>query len=181
LNLSGRQLQEQSLVEEVVQTLEATGLPPRLLTLEITETVLMADTEVMSRRLRELKGLGVDLAIDDFGTGYSSLSYLRRFPIDMLKIDKAFVDGIGRGREDNALAHAIVNLGHMLQLHTIAEGIEHAEQAAHLASLGCQEGQGYHFARPLTAAAMTALFGQTRTPGGFYLSATAQPAGSLSG
>jgi diguanylate cyclase (GGDEF)-like protein/PAS domain S-box-containing protein len=181
VNLSGRQLQEQSLVEEVVQTLEATGLPHRLLTLEITETVLMADTEVMSRRLRELKGLGVDLAIDDFGTGYSSLSYLRRFPIDMLKIDKAFVDGIGRGREDNALAHAIVNLGHMLQLHTIAEGIEHAEQAAHLASLGCQEGQGYHFARPLTAAAMTALFGQTRTPGGFYLPATAQPAGSLSG
>jgi predicted signal transduction protein with EAL and GGDEF domain len=94
----------------------------------------------MSSRLRELKGLGVLLAIDDFGTGYSSLSYLRRFPIDMLKIDKAFVDGIGKGREDTALAHAIVKLSQTLQLHTVAEGIEQAEQAAHLASLGCQDG-----------------------------------------
>jgi diguanylate cyclase (GGDEF)-like protein/PAS domain S-box-containing protein len=169
VNLSGRQLQEPSLVEEVVEALEATGLLARLLTLEITETVLMADTEVMSRRLRELKGLGVHLAIDDFGTGYSSLSYLRRFPIDMLKIDKAFVDGIGRGREDNTLAHAIVNLSHTLQLHTIAEGIELPEQATHLAALGCQDGQGYHFARPLAAAAMTALFEQTQAEGGFFL------------
>jgi EAL domain-containing protein (putative c-di-GMP-specific phosphodiesterase class I) len=170
VNLSGRQLlQEQDLVAEVVRALEDSGLPPRLLTLEITETVLMADTEAMSRRLRELKGLGVHLAIDDFGTGYSSLSYLRRFPIDMLKIDKAFVDGIGRGREDDALAHAIVNLCQTLQLHTIAEGIEHAEQATHLAALGCRDGQGYHFARPLTPAAMTALFEQTHAEGGFFL------------
>ena len=84
------------------------------------------------------------LAIDDFGTGYSSLSYLRRFPIDMLKIDKAFVDGIGRGREDTALTHAIVKLSHTLQLHTVAEGIEQASQAVHLAGLGRQDGQGFH-------------------------------------
>jgi len=96
VNLSGRQLEEQGLVAEVVHALETSRLAPRLLTLEITESVLVADIETMSARLRELKGLGVLLAIDDFGTGYSSLSYLRRFPIDMLKIDKAFVDGIAR-------------------------------------------------------------------------------------
>ena len=124
VNLSGRQLEEQRLVGEVVQALEMSRLSPRLLTLEITESVLVTDIEAMSARLRELKGLGVLLAIDDFGTGYSSLSYLRRFPIDMLKIDKAFVDGIGRGREDTALAHAIVKLSHTLQLHSVAEGIE---------------------------------------------------------
>ena len=120
------------------------------------------------------------LAIDDFGTGYSSRSYLRRFPIDMLKIDKAFVDGIGQGREDTALAHAIVKLSHTLQLHTVAEGIEHPEQAAHLATLGSQDGQGYHFARPLPAAAMTELLATSLADGGFHLSTTAQPAGSLS-
>jgi EAL domain-containing protein (putative c-di-GMP-specific phosphodiesterase class I) len=129
----------------------------------------------MSARLRELKGLGVLLAIDDFGTGYSSLSYLRRFPIDMLKIDKAFVDGIGRGREDTALAHAIVKLSHTLQLHSVAEGIEHAEQAAHLAALGCRDGQGYLFARPLHAGAMTELLAKSLADGGFYLP-TSQPA-----
>jgi EAL domain-containing protein (putative c-di-GMP-specific phosphodiesterase class I) len=109
------------------------------------------------------------LAIDDFGTGYSSLSYLRRFPIDMLKIDKAFVDGIGKGREDAALAHAIINLSHTLSLHTIAEGIELPEQAANLAELGCQDGQGYHFARPLGQEAMTDLLEQSLAPGGFLL------------
>jgi EAL domain-containing protein (putative c-di-GMP-specific phosphodiesterase class I) len=87
----------------------------------------------------------------------------------MLKIDKAFIDGIGRGREDNALAHAIVNLSHTLQLHTIAEGIELPKQATHLAALGCQDGQGYHFSRPLAAVAMTALFEQTQAEGGFFL------------
>jgi diguanylate cyclase (GGDEF)-like protein/PAS domain S-box-containing protein len=102
VNLSGRQLEEPRLVDEVVHALETSRLSPRQLTLEITESVLVSDVEAMSARLRELKGLGVYLAIDDFGTGYSSLSYLRRFPIDMLKIDKAFVDGIGRGREDTA-------------------------------------------------------------------------------
>jgi len=121
VNLSGRQLEEQRLVSEVAQALETSRLSPRQLTLEITESVLVSDVEAMSSRLRELKGLGVLLAIDDFGTGYSSLSYLRRFPIDMLKIDKAFVDGIGKGREDTALAHAIVKLSHTLQLHTVAE------------------------------------------------------------
>jgi diguanylate cyclase (GGDEF)-like protein/PAS domain S-box-containing protein len=180
VNLSGRQLEERALVGEVVHALELSRLSPRLLTLEITESVLVTDIEAMSARLRELKGLGVLLAIDDFGTGYSSLSYLRRFPIDMLKIDKAFVDGIGQGREDTALAHAIVKLSHTLQLHAVAEGIEQAEQAAHLAALGCQDGQGYLFARPLVASAMTELLARSLADGGFYLPTTAQPVASLS-
>jgi EAL domain-containing protein (putative c-di-GMP-specific phosphodiesterase class I) len=141
----------------------------------------VSDIEAMSARLRELKGLGVLLAIDDFGTGYSSLSYLRRFPIDMLKIDKAFVDGIGRGREDTALAHAIVKLSHTLQLHAVAEGIEHPEQAASLVALGCRDGQGFHFSRPLTAAAMTELLGKTLADGGFRLPNAVAPVESLSG
>jgi EAL domain-containing protein (putative c-di-GMP-specific phosphodiesterase class I) len=169
VNLSGRQLQQTGLIAEVAHALEASALEPELLTLEITETVLMADTQTVSLRLRDLKQLGVQLAIDDFGTGYSSLSYLRRFPIDILKIDKAFVDGIGEGREEAALAHAIVNLSHTLRLHTIAEGIELPEQAANLAALGCQDGQGYHFAKPMAAAAMTELLDQTLAPGGFLL------------
>jgi diguanylate cyclase (GGDEF)-like protein/PAS domain S-box-containing protein len=181
VNLSGRQLEEPQLVGEVVQALETARLSPRLLTLEITESVLVSDIEAMSDRLRELKGLGVLLAIDDFGTGYSSLSYLRRFPVDMLKIDKAFVDGIGRGREDTALAHAIVKLSHTLQLHAVAEGIEEAEQAASLVTLGCRDGQGFHFSRPLTAAAMTELLGKTLADGGFQLPSAASPLESLSG
>jgi diguanylate cyclase (GGDEF)-like protein/PAS domain S-box-containing protein len=169
VNLSGRQLQQPDLIAEVAHALEARALEPGLLTLEITETVLMADIDTVSQRLQDLKQLGVLLAIDDFGTGYSSLSYLRRFPIDMLKIDKAFVDGIGKGREDVALAHAIVNLSNTLRLHTIAEGIEQPEQAANLAALGCQDGQGYHFARPLAPDAMTELLEETLAPGGFLL------------
>jgi diguanylate cyclase (GGDEF)-like protein/PAS domain S-box-containing protein len=169
VNLSGRQLAEQSLVGEVVHALESSKLSPRQLTLEITETVLVTDIETMNARLRALKGLGVQLAIDDFGTGYSSLGYLRRFPVDMLKIDKAFVDGIGRGREDLALAHAIIKLSQTLQLHTVAEGIETAEQATQLAALGCRDGQGYHFARPLTLEAMTELLQRTQSDGGFLL------------
>ena len=181
VNLSGRQLEEQQLVGEVVQALETARLSPRLHTLEITESVLVSDIEAMSTRLRELKGLGVLLAIDDFGTGYSSLSYLRRFPIDMLKIDKAFVDGIGRGREDTALAHAIIKLSHTLQLHAVAEGIEEPEQATNLVTLGCRDGQGFYFSRPLPTAAMTELLGKTLADGGFYLPVAAEPLESLSG
>jgi EAL domain-containing protein (putative c-di-GMP-specific phosphodiesterase class I) len=169
VNLSGKQLEQQDLVAEVTKALKGAGLDPGLLTLEITETVLMADTETMIRRLEELKGLGVGLAIDDFGTGYSSLSYLRRFPIDMLKIDKGFIDGIGAGREESALANAIINLSHTLQLHTIAEGIERPEQAVKLIALGCDDGQGYHFSRPLAPQALRALLEQTAEEDGFLL------------
>ena len=111
----------------------------------------MQDTEATLQKLHELKALGVRLAIDDFGTGYSSLSYLQRFPIDVLKIDKAFIDGVTRNGSDAALARTIVTLAGMLELSTVAEGVEHVEQRAQLVTIGCAHGQGYLFDRPLGA------------------------------
>ncbi|HEU4628594.1 MAG TPA: EAL domain-containing protein [Gemmatimonadaceae bacterium] len=151
VNISGRQLLDPALTGDVATALADSGLDPALLTLEITESVLMQDTEATLATLHQLKTLGVRLAIDDFGTGYSSLSYLQRFPIDVLKIDKAFIDGVARGGSDAVLARTIVTLAGMLQLTTVAEGVEHAEQHSHLLALGCARGQGYLFARPLAA------------------------------
>jgi diguanylate cyclase (GGDEF)-like protein/PAS domain S-box-containing protein len=162
VNLSGRQLHEASLVEDVRQALAISGLAPRALVLEVTESVMMQHTDLTLARLHELRALGVQLAIDDFGTGYSSLSYLQSFPIDTLKIDKTFVDPVGRGGDDPVLARAIVALGGALQLKTVAEGIEHAEQAAELARLGCLLGQGYHWAPPLPAAEFSARLADGR-------------------
>jgi EAL domain-containing protein (putative c-di-GMP-specific phosphodiesterase class I) len=120
--------------------------------LEITESMITYDDEATLARLRELKALGVRLAIDDFGTGYSSLSYLQRLPVDVLKIDKAFVDRVAWGGNDGALARTIIALGDTLALRTVAEGIEDEQQRAVLRKLGCEFGQGYLFAQPLTAA-----------------------------
>jgi EAL domain-containing protein (putative c-di-GMP-specific phosphodiesterase class I) len=119
--------------------------------LEITESVLVQDAESVIAQMLELKLLGVAFAIDDFGTGYSSLSYLKRFPIDILKVDKSFVDDVGDSVEDGALAEAIVQLGRTLHLEVVAEGIEKARQINGLRALGCQYGQGFFFAKPLTA------------------------------
>ncbi len=151
VNLSGRQLQDAAIVDDVRQALEEAGLDPAQLVLEITESMLMQNTEVSMTRLTALKALGVSLAIDDFGTGYSSLSYLQRYPIDILKIDKAFVDVIDKGGEGPVLANAIVALGDTLQMNTVAEGIETEAQRGHLLSLGCELGQGYLFSPPLDA------------------------------
>jgi len=151
VNLSGRQLEDPSLVEQVTGILRETGLPPSRLVLEITETVLMQDTEATIERLRALRALGLRLAIDDFGTGYSSLRYLNRFPLDVLKMAKPFVDGLGTRQEDPALARAIVDLGGNLGLQVVAEGIEGSGQLAQLQALGCPLGQGYWFARPMPA------------------------------
>jgi diguanylate cyclase (GGDEF)-like protein len=157
VNLSGRQLQEPGLVQDVAQVLAETGLPPHTLVLEITESVLMEDAATAVRWLRELSALGVQLAIDDFGTGYSSLSYLRQFPVNTLKIDKSFVDGVCQGSEQSTLASAIIELGRKLGLKTVAEGIEQAPQLTELGVLGCDVGQGYLFARPLQADALEAM------------------------
>jgi EAL domain-containing protein (putative c-di-GMP-specific phosphodiesterase class I) len=156
VNVSGRQLAEPSLLDDVTRALAQSGLPPARLTLEVTETVLMRDTAQALAALHALKALGVRLAVDDFGTGYSSLSYLRQFPVDVLKIDKSFVDGVARGGHDAALARTIVALAEMLGLRTVAEGVEHEAQRDALAALGCALGQGYLFARPLAADAMRA-------------------------
>ncbi len=149
VNLSVRQLESPTLVNDVIEALQDTGLAPSLLVLEITENALMHRTETTLERLHDLKSQGVRLAIDDFGTGYSSLSYLQQFPVDILKIDRAFTDGLMRGTHDDALARTIIALGDLLTLRTIAEGVEHARQHSRLRDLGCDYGQGYLFSRPL--------------------------------
>ena len=145
VNLSVRQLQSESIVADVRSALEKSGLTPGALVLEITESVMMADTDFAVQRLCELKDLGVRLAMDDFGTGYSSLSYLSRFPVDILKMDRSFV---GAG-ENVALQSAIIALGASLELEVVAEGIELPEQERSLHDLGCELGQGFLFARPM--------------------------------
>jgi diguanylate cyclase (GGDEF)-like protein/PAS domain S-box-containing protein len=142
VNLSARQMERPELIDEVRDALASSGLPPELLVLELTESVMMRDVDLSTRRLRELKGLGVLLALDDFGTGYSSLNYIQRFPVDMLKIDKSFTDQLGHGR-DGRLTEAIVGLANALEMVQIAEGIEHLAQADRLLELGCELGQGY--------------------------------------
>jgi EAL domain-containing protein (putative c-di-GMP-specific phosphodiesterase class I) len=157
VNLSARQLQDAGLVDDVAAALADAGLAPEALLLEITESVVMQDSAANLARLHALKALGVRLAIDDFGTGYSSLSYLQRFPVDVLKIDKAFVDRVAHDGHDAALARTIIALADMLNLRTVAEGIEAPEQQARLLSLGCALGQGYLFARPLAPEDLTPL------------------------
>ena len=151
VNLSGVQLEHPGIVATVSLALEDTELPPELLTLEITESVMSRETESTLRRLRQLKGLGIRLAIDDFGTGYSGLSYLRRFPVDLVKIDKSFIDGIADDPSQLEFARAIVQLAHTLKTKTVAEGVEEEAQVKRLNSIGCDQGQGYHFARPMPA------------------------------
>jgi diguanylate cyclase (GGDEF)-like protein/PAS domain S-box-containing protein len=159
VNLSARQFEDGCVVEDVRNALRESGLAPNDLSLEITESLLMEDTEVTSKRLGDLKQIGVALAIDDFGTGYSSLAYLRRFPIDRLKIDKAFVDGVTVGPEESALARAVIKLGDSLDLGTVAEGIETIHQLNELVALRCEYGQGYYFSPPVVAEAIDALLG----------------------
>jgi diguanylate cyclase (GGDEF)-like protein/PAS domain S-box-containing protein len=151
VNVSGRQLEDTAFVGEVAAALAEYGVAPGRLTLEVTETALMRDTARTMAALHALKALGVRLAIDDFGTGYSSLAYLQRFPVDLLKIDKTFVDGVARGGPDAALVRTVIALGQTLGLTTVAEGVETAAQREALAALGCTLGQGYLFARPLDA------------------------------
>jgi diguanylate cyclase (GGDEF)-like protein/PAS domain S-box-containing protein len=149
VNISARQFHDPGIIAEVQNALATAELDPCLLTLELTETLLLRDTAVTMNRIAGLQQLGVTLALDDFGTGYSSLSYLRRFPIEILKMDKSFLDEVPGNFQDEAVVRAIVDLGTTLDLQLVAEGVETAHQAAALADLGCPFGQGYHFARPL--------------------------------
>jgi diguanylate cyclase (GGDEF)-like protein len=161
VNLSPRQFQQNDVVDTVRGALERTGLDPGALTLELTEGVIMFDSAENEAALHALKALGVQLAIDDFGTGYSSMSYLQRLPFDILKIDKLFIDGIGGGPAESAFARAIMKLARTLDLETVAEGIEGANQATELRELRCDLGQGYFFARPQPAEAIEALLSST--------------------
>jgi diguanylate cyclase (GGDEF)-like protein/PAS domain S-box-containing protein len=150
VNLSGRQLADHQLIEDVASVLSSTGIEPSLLELEITESVLMDDIDTSREVLQQLHGLGVKLAVDDFGTGYSSLSYLRRFPVDLLKVDRSFVEVLDEGGDDEAIVTAIITLAHTLGLVAVAEGVETAGQLDRLRQLRCDRGQGFHMARPAT-------------------------------
>ncbi len=156
VNLSARQLPDPGLFAAVQDILTETGLRPSCLTLEMTESVLMDDGDVVRSNLVALREIGVRLAIDDFGTGYSSLSYLHRFPVDVLKIDRSFIERLGVSGEA-ALVSTIIRLGQTMQLEVVAEGIEHAEELLMLIRQGCNTGQGYHFSRPVEAGRLTAL------------------------
>ena len=151
VNLSARQIAQPDLVAMVVRALDGGGIEPSSLCLEITETALMADPAAGLKVLQDLRSLGVRLAIDDFGTGYSSLSYLKRFPVDVLKIDRSFVDGLGDDPEDTAIVTAIISLARALGLRVVAEGVETKRQLAELRRLGCDRAQGFMFARPRPA------------------------------
>jgi len=152
VNLSSRQFRQPGLVEQLAQALDESGLQPRFLELEVSETHLMHDAESAARILRELKTLGVRVLIDDFGMGSSSLTHLKRLPIDAVKIDKSFVRDIGTDPDDAAVVSAAVAMAHALELAVVAEGVESEEQLAFLAARGCDRMQGYLFAHPLPAA-----------------------------
>jgi CheY-like chemotaxis protein len=145
------------LADVVKGALDASGLEPTLLCLEVTESVLMDDSDQSADVLAALAAIGVAMSIDDFGTGYSSLSYLKRLPLDELKIDKSFVDGLGQNDEDTAIVAAVVAMAHALDLHVVAEGVETEDQLQRLRTVGCDQAQGYHLAYPGPGEALTRL------------------------
>ncbi len=151
VNISGRQLADRGLVEDLEAVIRSTGVEPESIVLEITESLLMDDVEFSHQTLARLKRLRVQLAVDDFGTGYSSLSYLRSFPVDLLKVDRSFVAGLGAEGGDEAIVAAIIRLAHTLGLEAVAEGVETPAQLARLRALGCNLAQGFYLARPMPA------------------------------
>jgi diguanylate cyclase (GGDEF)-like protein len=163
INLSAMQLQHPSLADEITQTLQESEVCLSAFELEITESVVLGDEEVVSAKLRELKSLGIRLAIDDFGTGYSSLSYLKRLPVETLKIDKSFIDGLGKEPKDSLIVSATISLAQTLGLAVVAEGVETARQAMQLRKLGCDQAQGHYFAEPLTREEASAFIAAERS------------------
>jgi EAL domain-containing protein (putative c-di-GMP-specific phosphodiesterase class I) len=165
VNVSGRQFESPGVVTDVEAALRASGLPPEALELELTESVLMRDPVNARERIRAIRALGVSIAIDDFGTGYSALALLRKLPVDVLKIDRCFVEGVAHRPDQAAFVGAIAALAKSLRLRTVAEGIETREELECLLRLGCDRGQGYLFSAPRLA---TELFGarRARTPSG---------------
>jgi EAL domain-containing protein (putative c-di-GMP-specific phosphodiesterase class I) len=154
VNLSARQLSDPGLVTMVEDALRLRGIDPSHLLLEITETALMADPGGALDSLTALKNLGVGLAVDDFGTGYSSLTYLKKFPIDELKIDRSFINGLGSDSGDSAIVGSCIDLAHAVGIRAVAEGVETSGQVQTLKDMGCDLAQGFHFARPLPAPAL---------------------------
>jgi EAL domain-containing protein (putative c-di-GMP-specific phosphodiesterase class I) len=165
VNLSPRQFQSASIVEQVRVILAETGLAASNLELEITEGALLKMGPEATAKMAALKALGVKLAIDDFGTGYSSLAYLKRLPLDRLKIDKSFVRDMATKPQDAAIVGAIIDLAKRLEFDIVAEGVETSDQVEKLRQLGCGVAQGYYFARPLHADELLYLLRLPRTPG----------------
>jgi len=172
VNLSPRQFQESRLLSQVAAALDATGMPPDLLILEITETVIMEDLSGAREVMKKLNQLGVRLAIDDFGTGHSSLAYLKQFPVHEVKVDRTFIHGVAESPVDSAIVRAIIDLANAMGISAVAEGVETRDQAAELTTLGCQVGQGFYFSRPLPAEEFDELL--TR-----HFTETAGPTGPL--
>ena len=163
VNISGRQFQQKELVTTVTEALDASHFQPACLKLEITESVMMKDPLASLEAMKVFRGLDIHLVIDDFGTGYSSLSYLKRFPVDTLKVDKSFVDGLGKDAESTAIVGAVISLAKSLGMRVTAEGIETGEQLDHLRLLNCDQGQGYLFSKPLPAAQAEELLAKNPT------------------
>ncbi|HSH58332.1 MAG TPA: EAL domain-containing protein [Acidimicrobiales bacterium] len=151
VNLSFRQVAQPKLLSLLADALDETGLDPSRLCLELTESVLMENSDQAISTLSALKSLGVQLALDDFGTGYSSLSYLQRFPVDTVKIDRSFVNRLGMDSDGSAIVDAVLRIGDVLNLEVIAEGVETTNQQAELRGLGCHVAQGYLFGKPQPA------------------------------
>ncbi len=160
VNVSALQLDTDELIDHVTEALEASGLAPERLTIEITETTLMSNAEETARRLKELKRLGVRIAVDDFGTGYSSLGHLRQFPVDVLKIDRSFISQLAEGGEGEILLHTLLQLGKALEIETTAEGIERPQDLTLIRSKECDNGQGFLFTRPLSVQDAGSFFRQ---------------------
>jgi EAL domain-containing protein (putative c-di-GMP-specific phosphodiesterase class I) len=150
------------LVQDIERVLSDTGLRPDLLTLEITESLLIENVEATIDILQRIRALGVSIAVDDFGTGYSSLSYLKRFPLDAIKIDRSFVHDLATDAEDQAVVGAVIATSQALRLSVVAEGIESLDQLNELTGLGCRFGQGYYFSRPLAPEVFFAQHRQQR-------------------
>jgi diguanylate cyclase (GGDEF)-like protein/PAS domain S-box-containing protein len=160
VNISGRQLVGRRLPEVVSRVLAESKLDPGCLHLEITESVMVGDAETLTETLQALKRIGVRLVLDDFGTGYSSFGYLTRLPLDVLKVDRSYIDGLGSDARDTAITQAIVAMSNALSLQVIGEGVETAVHAAELSRLGCELAQGFYFARPLEPGAITAMLSE---------------------
>ncbi len=169
VNLSARQFSQPDLVEQVASVLASTGLPAGSLELEITESVVMDESEAAVAALRSLRGLGVRLVLDDFGTGYSSLSYLKHLPLDTIKIDRSFVAGLAGDDANLPIVQAVISLAHGLGIDVVAEGIETAEQLSWLRDLVCDRGQGYYYARPMPAEQIAPLLRPEGVPLGHRL------------
>lgn len=168
VNVSARQMQRVEIVDEVRNALRSSGLEPSCLVLEIIESLMISDVDLAIERLGALRKLGVRVALDDFGTGFSSLNYMRRLPINVLKIDKHFIDGVDGNDKDSELTAAIIDLARVMDLDCVAEGVERPEQQERLKQLGCGYAQGFLLARPMRPAALQQLL---QTPAHALISA----------